>query len=101
MCGCPVRRTNGTILNLKCDILFVPDVVLGAGEAMRRREFIAFVGSAAAAWPLMARAQQVADVWRVGWLADAPRQIDEIFRQSLRELGYIEGSNLITIYRYA
>jgi putative ABC transport system substrate-binding protein len=68
---------------------------------MRRREFIAFVGSAAAAWPLMARAQQVADVWRVGWLADAPRQIDEIFRQSLRELGYIEGSNLITIYRYA
>jgi hypothetical protein len=38
--------TNGTILDPKCDMVFIPDVVLGAGEAMRRREFIAFVGSA-------------------------------------------------------
>ena len=36
--------TNGTILDPKCDILLEPDGVLGAGEAMRRREFIAFVG---------------------------------------------------------
>jgi len=42
--------TNGTILNPKCDMLLIPDVVLGAGEAMRRRESIAFVGSIAAAW---------------------------------------------------
>jgi hypothetical protein len=40
---------NGTILDPKCDILFMPDGVLGAGEAMRRREFIAFVGSTVAA----------------------------------------------------
>jgi hypothetical protein len=32
--------TNGTILDPKCDIVFTPDVILGAGEAMRRREFI-------------------------------------------------------------
>ena len=36
---------NSTILDPKCDILSIPDGVLGAGEAMRRREFIAFVGS--------------------------------------------------------
>jgi putative ABC transport system substrate-binding protein len=94
-------RARSTTVDPKCDILFLPDVVLGAGEAMRRREFIAFVGGTAVAWPLAARAQQVAKVWRIGWLAEAQRQIDEIFRQSLRELGYIEGSNLITIYRYA
>ena len=39
-------------------MLLIPDVVLGAGEAMRRLEFIAFVGSTAAAWPLVAHAQK-------------------------------------------
>jgi hypothetical protein len=34
---------NGTIPDPKCDILFVPDVVLGVSEAMRRREFIVLV----------------------------------------------------------
>ena len=41
-----LRVTNDAILNPKCDSLLIPDVVLGTGEAMRRREFIAFVGSA-------------------------------------------------------
>ena len=67
---------------------------------MIRREFITLL-SGAAAWPLAARAQQVTKVWRIGYLSEAPRQLDEIFRQSLRKLGYIEGSNLTTIYRYA
>jgi hypothetical protein len=34
---------NGTISDPKCDILPIPDGVLGAGEAMRRREFIVLV----------------------------------------------------------
>jgi putative ABC transport system substrate-binding protein len=68
---------------------------------MRRREFITLLGGAAVVWPLAARAEQVAKVWRIGYLAEAPRELDEVFRQSLRKLGYIEGSNLTTIYRYA
>src|SRR5215469_13895516 len=68
---------------------------------MKRRDFITLLGGAVAAWPLAARAQQVAKVWRIGYLAESRRQVDEIFRQSLRKLGYIEGSNLTMVYRWA
>ena len=67
---------------------------------IRRRKFITLIGSAAA-WPLAGHAQQVAKLWRIGYLAESRRQVDEIFRQSLRRLGYVEGSNLTMIYRWA
>ncbi len=62
---------------------------------MRRREFIAHVGAAAAAWPLVGRAQQSAKIPRIGFLtrvtdASVSRQIDA-FRQGLRNLGWVEG----------
>src|SRR5215471_4926024 len=66
---------------------------------LERREFITLLGGAAAAWPLAARAQQPGKVHRVGILwastpsASAPRM--EAFRQGLRELGYVEGRNLV------
>src|SRR5262249_54167656 len=68
---------------------------------MRRRKFIAgFVGAVASV--LAAHAQQTAqNVWRIGYIAETRRQVDGIFRQSLRKLGYIEGSNLTMIYRWA
>src|SRR5438132_8313023 len=70
---------------------------------MRRREFIAFAG-AAAAWPLIARGQQAARPARVGYLsltgADA-RLFSEAFREGLRALGYVEGRNLQIEIRYA
>ena len=66
---------------------------------IRRREFIPLIGGAAA-WPLAGHAQ-VTKLWRIGYLAESRRQVDEIFRQSLRKLGYIEGSNLTMIYRWA
>jgi len=68
-------------------------------DHLRRREFVTLLGGAAT-WPLATHAE-VAKVWRIGYLAEARRQVDEIFRQSLRKLGYIEGSNVTMIYRWA
>src|SRR6516164_6679666 len=70
---------------------------------IRRRKFLATLGGAAAAWPLVARAQQPGRVWRIGVLETTSMELNaanfEAFRQSLRELGYIEGQNLIIEYR--
>jgi len=70
---------------------------------MRRREFITLAGSAAAAWPLAARAQRSERVRRIAWLgagrADEPSPYLDSLRAGLRELGWIEGRNL-TIERF-
>jgi putative ABC transport system substrate-binding protein len=71
---------------------------------MRRREFIAGLGSAAA-WSLAARAQQPA-VPVVGWLgsqsADDEYKIRTVpFLQGLKEAGYVEGQNVAIEYRWA
>jgi putative ABC transport system substrate-binding protein len=71
---------------------------------MRRREFITFLGGLAAAWPITGRAQQAAKVARIGYLsaslASNPHH-HEAFRQGLRNLGYVEGRNLVIEYRDA
>ena len=69
---------------------------------MRRREFIAGLGSAAG-WPLVARAQQAA-VPVIGFLSPLgdPRGATNIaFLESLKETGYVEGQNVSVEYRYA
>ena len=66
---------------------------------MRRREFITLVGSAAAAWPLAARAQQGVHV--VGILAPQPLPPIERFVRKLREYGYVEGENLRLVRRFS
>ena len=66
---------------------------------MRRRNFIAALGGAAA-WPLSARAQQAAKIPRIG-IIDNDSPIWNAFRQGLRDLGYLEGQNIAFEYRYA
>jgi putative ABC transport system substrate-binding protein len=69
---------------------------------MRRRTFITALGSAAA-WPLVAHGQQ--KVFRIGGLAPGqdPRgwTFWADFVEALRELGWIEGKNLVFEYRFA
>jgi hypothetical protein len=71
---------------------------------IRRRAFIAGLGSAAA-WPVVARAQQAA-VPVVGYLSAQSAELDYKdvtvpFLQGLKEAGYVEGQNVAVEYRYA
>ena len=50
-----------------------------------------------------AQAQRSGKVYRIGFLADAPRMVPnfEVFRQGLRELGYIEGQNIVIEWQFS
>ena len=65
---------------------------------MKRRDFITLLGGAAA-WPLAARAQTKRA--RIGWFTVAPHPYIDGFRRGLRELGWIEGENLVIEDTYA
>lgn len=67
---------------------------------MKRREFIAVLGGAAATWPLSAWAQQSQAPRRIGLIANLPLPPIQKFRERLQRLGYVEGKNLIIEYRY-
>lgn len=78
-------------------------VVVGAGSEMKRREFIAVVGGAAAIWPIAARAQQMR---RIGVLLvtseDDPESQVRIaaFEGGLNKLGWSVGRNIRIDYRW-
>jgi putative tryptophan/tyrosine transport system substrate-binding protein len=67
---------------------------------IRRRKFITLLGSAAAAWPLAARAQQAERVQRISVLMGYPEGDSEAqaqfaaFRDGLKKLGWMEGHNI-------
>jgi putative ABC transport system substrate-binding protein len=72
---------------------------------MRRREFITLLGGAAAAWPLAASAQKSGNIARIGFLGPASasswaNQLEQ-FRVGLRNLGYVEGHNIVIESRWA
>lgn len=72
---------------------------------MRRREFIELLGGVAVGWPLTAHAQQGGKIFRVGFLGSATAagsaKAVEALRTGLRELGYVDGTNIVIEFRWA
>src|SRR5437867_3902401 len=71
---------------------------------MERRTFLAIVAGGLLAAPLAVEAQHTGKVYRVGFLWDSPAvwpHALEGFRQGLRDLGWVEGQNVVIEYRWA
>jgi ABC-type uncharacterized transport system substrate-binding protein len=72
---------------------------------VRRREFIKFLGGAAAALPLAARAQQALPLARIGLLAfgheELANPLFDAFRAEMRKLGHVEGRTYVLEFRSA
>ena len=72
---------------------------------MRRRDLIAVIYGAALALPYGAAAQQPGKVWRIGHVLVVPPEQGEPFaralEQSLADLGYVQGRNIILLHRFA
>ena len=73
---------------------------------MRRREFITLLGGATVAWPLAARAQQPERMRRIGVMISLAESDPEAqanaaaLREGLQQLGWTEGRNILTDYRW-
>ena len=71
----------------------------------RRRDFIAVIYGAALASPSAALAQQPGKVWRIGDVGTSTPEIGRIFvqalEQSLTDLGYVQGRNIVLLHRFA
>src|SRR5258706_2527571 len=72
---------------------------------MRRRDFITGIGIAATGWPFTAHGQQPGKMPRIGFLgsgtaAGSAKSVDAL-RASLRDLGHVEGRNIVIEFRWA
>ena len=71
---------------------------------MKATTFLALLVLCILVAPWAPDAQQATKVPRIGWLHPGPTEPNpglEAFRQGLRDLGYVEGQNLVIEYRYA
>ena len=72
---------------------------------MRRREFLTLLGGVVAATPLAASAQEARKLPRIGFLGNSTATLEANlvgpFRDGLRDLGYVEGRNILIEYRWA
>src|ERR1019366_5231333 len=74
-------------------------------QSMRRRAFLGLVGGVAAAWPVVARAQQMKPLPRVGVLwhagsADEEEVYLSVLQKAFHDLGYVEGKNITLEHRF-
>jgi putative ABC transport system substrate-binding protein len=70
---------------------------------MKRRAFLSVMAGGLLAAPLAAEAQRARKVYRIGFLWDTPAvwpHALEAFRQGLRDLGWVEGQNIVIEYRW-
>ena len=67
---------------------------------MKRREFLSFAVGAAVGLPLAANAQS-GRARRIGLMANLSLLPIERFRERMKQLGYVEGQNLLVEYRFA
>src|SRR5215470_6472962 len=98
----PYRPRDGSVVSsLHC--MNDPQPEGHMASHIERRKFLATLGGAAAAWPLAARAQQARK--RIGFLGtsslSSERHLLDAFVQSLRELGHVDGENIVIEPRWA
>jgi putative tryptophan/tyrosine transport system substrate-binding protein len=67
---------------------------------MNRRAFVTGLGAVIVA-PIPAGAEQTGKVWRIGFISVTHTKVENVFFQQLRELGYVEGQNLVVERRYS
>jgi putative tryptophan/tyrosine transport system substrate-binding protein len=69
-------------------------------SGIRRREFVTVLG-AMATWPFVAFAEPSEKIWRIGFIAHRYESFYDALFMGLRELGYVEGRNIIFERRFA
>jgi putative ABC transport system substrate-binding protein len=102
-CGCELSHTRSRCGRLTLTMNNRNASMRGGGK-MNRRKFITLLSGAACTWPLGAWAQQVTKIYRVGVLETRSRAQNHNFIalvDELRNLGYVEGRNLLIEYRSA